>query len=305
MSEVKMRKKFVKDEKLPIPVFEEPYFSYYLNLYEKLFGARSKYEKFMKNINDIGGWENYFNAYLKLKDNVIEDIKSKDSYAAYLNFDLKEYDITRDYKSNNRSFYITDNSNKKWISIDLKSANFNSLKYVNSSIVNDKNSYKDFLSDYENSNLFVDSKSVRQLIFGNLNPKRQQKIQGYILDKLMKEINIKFNEENLEFHILGSDEFMLEYSENIMVGLVDIIRDFEIETGFKINKKEFEFVKNGENSEFGFIKTYSDNIVEFLGVNKHFHAQAYKKFTGEIILPYDLLFYNENKISTFLEALKN
>lgn len=305
MSEFKLKKKFVKDEKLPIPVFDEPYFSYFLNLYEKEFGANTKYEKFIENVNSVGGWDNYFSAYIKFKDDIIYDVLKKESYKDYLEFDLTDYNFTRTYNSNNRSFFVEHNKEKTWISIDIKSANFYSMKYINPDLVNNKDSYLDWVSEYENSNLFAEIKSIRQLIFGNLNPKRQQKIQAFILDLLMKKISQKISDEEIEFCIMGSDEVMIEYTDKRDSMLVNILLEFEKETGFRLDKKIFKFIKNGNESEFGFVKIYDDNKIDFIGVNKHFFAQAYKNYLGEIILPYDLLFYNENKLSTFLEALKN
>lgn len=294
---LKMRKRFVKDEKLPIPVFHSPYFEYFLDLYEDLLETRSKYEKYKQLIEKIG-WENYYRMYNRFKDEVIQHVTSKASYKKFLNMDMGKFNVERSYKYRTSDFYCIENIGIDWVSVDLMKANFHSLRYVNPDIVDYKDTYEEWISSFENGDLFGHLKSIRQIIFGNLSPKRQRKIQSYILHELMTRLekDVKGN----EFWILGVDEFIIENSDDVSKWLEKNMPIFEKETGFKLRKEEFLFVKNGKNLEFGYIKTYRDGSEELVGVSKYFYAQAYKYYKDLDLNEYDLLFYHEGHLSRFM-----
>ena len=50
---IELRKRFVNDYKLPIPIiYDNDIFSYFLDLYEKPFGALTKYTNLLYLINE-------------------------------------------------------------------------------------------------------------------------------------------------------------------------------------------------------------------------------------------------------------
>lgn len=297
----KLRKKFVKDEKIPIPVFEENAFFYFLDLYENMFQAKTKYRHYEKLIDNLG-WENYQNKYNLFKDLVIQHVKDKSSYQTFNTLDMNSYGVKRN--SNNfltRQFYVTENTGKKWISIDFKQANFHTLKHINPELVDFSDTYEDWILSFENGELFGHLKSIRQIVFGNLNPKRQQKVQSYLLNQFMEKLDREM--EGLTFWVMGSDEFMIEFSEDVDHWLEEYIPVFEKESSMKLKKEFFTLEKNGAPSEFGFIKKTEDQKKELISVNKHFFAQAYKYLENLELEPYDLMFYHENQIATFMRPL--
>ena len=48
-----LRKKFVTDCKLPIKIYEEPYFSYQMNLFDKHYDCLTKYKCFIDSLKNF------------------------------------------------------------------------------------------------------------------------------------------------------------------------------------------------------------------------------------------------------------
>lgn len=296
-----MRKKFCKDEKLPIPVYDDPYFNYFLDLYEEHFKSKTKYSRF---VEELGGqsWEDYYSIYLSFKDEVINHVKQKESYMKFISDDFSKFDFKREYNSSNKNFYVLDNVDKSWISVDLSKANFNSMKFYDGDIFGGIETYEEWIESFDGGYRFSKSKSIRQIIFGNLNPKRQQKIQKSIMNEMMGNIN-SLLVKDLEFHVLGADEFLLENKGDMSIEISKEVERFRLETGFEITLSNFNLLKNKEIKDFGFIKEYSSGEVEFIGVNKNLFAQAYKGYKGLEVSGNDLLFYNDGMLSKYLDII--
>lgn len=95
---------------------------------------------------------------------------------------------------------------KYYVSIDLKQANWQSFKFLNK--IPFENSWEDFCKKFELHSFLVNSKSFRQFIFGNLNPKLFQKVQMYLISNIESIIS-----ENYQENIIGrkTDEIILEF----------------------------------------------------------------------------------------------
>lgn len=294
-SERELRNRFLKESKLPIPVLDSPYFEYFLDLYEGTLNSRSKFEAYKESVENLS---NYMEMYNKFKDDVIGFIKNHDSYSEFSN---KHYDF-RSVPSIN--LYTEDHCGK-WISIDLVSANFGVLRKFDSSIVKDADSYKSFVEMFDNGELFSESKSTRQVIFGNLNPKKLQNHQKYCLSLIVEFLNDTFGD--VEVYSLGSDELVLRYDETLFNGLnsdyVSVIEDL---VGTKVKVDRFELLKNKEFSEYGFVKVDMDgNFLELVAVPKTFYAQAYKAYFGLDLTEMDLVSFHEGHVVKFVETVED
>ena len=87
-------KRFVKDQKIPINVLSEPYFSYFLKLYEPHFGTQTAYKKFKRSVDMAGGEDKFLDAYYETRDRVIQAIKETDAYTNFMEADMKKYAVT-------------------------------------------------------------------------------------------------------------------------------------------------------------------------------------------------------------------
>lgn len=294
LSERELRNRFLKESKLPIPVLDSPYFEYFLDLYEETLKSRSKFEAYKESVANLS---NYMEIYNKFKDDVIGFIKNHDSYKEFTNTNYSFDSVP------SINLYTEENCGR-WISIDLVSANFGVLRKFDTSIVKDEVTYKSFVETFENGHLFSDSKSTRQVIFGNLNPKKLQNHQKYCLSRIVEFLNETF--VGIEVYSLGSDELVIPYDTETFDRLngeyVKVIEDL---VGTKVKVDRFELVKNKEFSEYGFVKVDMEgNFLELSAVPKTFYAQAYKAYFGLGLNDMDMVSFHEGHIVKFVETVE-
>ena len=270
-------------------------------MYEELLGSRTKYDRFYATIRDVG-YQPYRAAVSELKTRVIDHVKENPAYLAFNAMDMDAYKIeTRAYKQNSVTFYSIDHCDRKWISVDLVKANFNALRSVDLEIVDGCDTYEEFVSRFNESGLDVDLKPLRQVIFGNLNPKRQQVVQKYLLHNLMTEFSEAF--PDVVFHGTTADEFVVEYSEDRLKWLNENIVRFDEDHKTRYRTEVFELFKLGEPSELGFYKKFDDGSVKLVSTSKIYFAQAYKYLKGSDVVDEDLYFTHENRVAKFLKPL--
>jgi ribosomal protein S17E len=71
--------------------------------------------------------------------------------------------------------------------------------------------YKDLVSKFTDVVPFIESKKIRQVIFGYLNPKRQQTIQKFMMNELFETLE-KSGFEKKRFLAACSDEIILSFN---------------------------------------------------------------------------------------------
>lgn len=204
-----LKQRFCKDMNLTIKIFEEPYFANFLKLYDEQYNAVSKYNRFVSAVNQFGSEQDYFEAYNALKDAVIEYLNNNPEMA----FFAKEEDMSK-FVCQNKGYPTNDifketNDGKVFVSIDMVKGNFTALHHYNPSIVKNCDTYEDFIHTFTDVPHFVESKYIRQVVFGNVNPKRQVTYEKYLMDmvltKLLETGVVK--PENVEF--FSTDEIVL------------------------------------------------------------------------------------------------
>lgn len=192
--------------------------------------------------------------------------------------------------------------NKDLISIDLNKANFNVFNLYGLNQELNYFTYEEFVKKYINYDYFAKSKSLRQVIFGELNASRQQTVQKQILKHFAKNLEIL----NLNIKMLSSDEIIIE-PKNIIKDLQDVKNIL-----LSINKNlQFYSVnhitleKIDKNHPFFVKKTYMDNDtkIEFKGVNDIFLPQVYKKYFNLELNEFDLTFFHEGFLAQFKDKL--
>lgn len=229
-------KGFCKLFDLNIPDYN--HFDYYisqlykLNRYKNIYTLIELYETAEADI------DNLFEYRMDKSKEIIEFLENTRAYNE-LNLDnlIVDLPISKSFQ------YQPD---KKYLSIDMKEANWSILKKYDPDFLNELDiSYKDFLSKFSIPELFHHSKSFRQFIFGNINPKRQSKAQRVYMEKIIKLIN------NLELECIKNDELIYSYEKysdieneinkidisefKIKLFSVDRVEDFRIDTIFDSN----------------------------------------------------------------------
>jgi len=301
-----LRKRFVKDCKLPIPLIQDPYFDYFLDLYENFYSTRSLYDTFCSLVEKLGGEDSFFKESKKITDSIIRDISKTKAYLDFTKRDLSRYDVKSEVKK--RNIYHQDHVNKAFASFDLVKANYNALRYIDPEIVLNTSSYEDLLRKYTDETYFVNSKHIRQVIFGHLNPKRQRKIERFLIqNKVIPEV-VKILPGKHRYVSASDDEVVVKL-ELFEAGMLDIafkegLDNFK--TDVPIRFSSYILRQLGDRPYF--YKQFSKGTfppVEFKAIPQNYFAECYRFYKKEEPTDYDRCTYHDGRVVKFLDPLFN
>ena len=134
----------------------------------------------------------------------------------------------------------------KYISIDLRSANWVALKHYDPNHINELGSdYIDFLSKFNLPKVFLHSKYLRQFIFGNVNPKRLIKVQRHLIQEMVRKYQDKLQVEGVRndeviFSFKNFKEIESIYGEidhdkyKTKIFTIERVEDFRIDTSYNV-----------------------------------------------------------------------
>lgn len=207
-----MKAKFCKDMNIPISIYAEPYFGERLALYDRYKPCISDYEGFLKEVEKEASFDDFLKKYNIFKDNVINDLWSKEGIYKLINEDYTKF--TPKYVNfNKKDIYKQTNIGKYFVSIDMQKANFNALKCYDSTIVDGKETYEDYVSKFIDSDYLKKCKYIRQVIFGNVNTKRIIMYERYLTDKILDVLLNFVDAEAIAF--VGNDEIVIDVTSNL------------------------------------------------------------------------------------------
>ena len=309
MENNKLRQRFVKDYNLPINVFDEKLFNYYISLYD--FFPREKWENLKALIDEKynGNVELWLDHCASVRDKTINTVIESPEYKAFNNSDLSVYKLSKNIGEH--SYYTEATDGCRFISIDLKKANFQALKYVG---VLKEATYDEFIENMGGDDYIKGSKYLRQVIFGKMNPSRTITVEKYIMEKIMK-----FSDEVLpigfELYSQNSDELVYKLNNNTFVGDINII--CKVLEKVVLDKIGIEVrVEYVEINKLPIVNCNGNNIDTFVRHNlitdetvlkkasTTFYPQIYKLWKGLSIDERDLIFYDNDQLAKFLEPLR-
>jgi len=295
-----LKKRFVKDHKLPIAIFKEPYFSYYLDIYEDLFKSQTLYNEFVSVVLKFGGESGFFEESKRIQNEIISDIGETHAYLDFISCDMAEFKT--DTLVSEGNLYNANNHNKFFVSIDLKQANFNVLKSYNSDIVFNCEDYEELLSKYTLEDYFFKSKHVRQIIFGHLNPKRQRRLQKFTIQSKIIPIALDLISSDLtQYKTASDDEVVIELDETSYNNLGITFDELSTVTGVPVNLEKFKIKQLGDKPFF--VKEFEDGTYAFKAVPANYFAECYKYYLKKPLTECDLCTYIGGRLVNFLEPL--
>lgn len=223
-SDVKLRRMFCKDNGIPIAIYDSPFFESRLELFEKYFSAKTLWEKFKAESAKYDSVGELLDRRDTIMNQAIEAIKSTDAYQEFNTMDIGEiFKIEVPEKYVCDKVYNDTNLGKDLLSIDIRKSNFSCLRAYNSEIVGSADTYEDFIRQFTDDEIFINSKYLRQIIFGNLNPKRQQKYSKYLTSKILKYLNDNFDYDIYDMiRLFQTDEIVLDMS-SISTDDIDLV----------------------------------------------------------------------------------
>jgi hypothetical protein len=187
-------KGFCKLMDLSIP--EYTHFDYYIEQLSKTERWKNIYQ--LVNLYELAESQHsdLYQFRMDKSNEIINFIKSTRAFQ-----ELNDDNLISDYPTTKNFVY----ENKKYLSVDIRKANWTILKKYDPDFLNELgNSYEDLLDKFNLHEIFHHSKSLRQFIFGNLNPKRQIKAQRVIIEELLNQ----HKHLNLEVACVKSDEII-------------------------------------------------------------------------------------------------
>lgn len=303
----KIKQRFVKDYNLPINIFNDEIFNYYIELYD--FFPKNTWEKLCYDINNKynGNSSLWLDYCAKVRDDAISGVIESDEYKAFNDSKnlLKEYNI--DVKVGEHSLYSQETDGKRYVSIDLKKANFQALKFAG--VLNDA-SYEDFIRKYGGDDYIVNSKYLRQVIFGKMNPGRTIKVEKYIVSKIHEIISpvfldwklFSFNSDELIYSL--EDFYPSEDNLNSIVGDVKELLNIDVRAEC-VEIKKLPIVNVNGNNVDAYVRTnINTNESVLKKASTTFFPQIYKLWKGKEIQDKDLYVYFDDQLAKFVEPLR-
>jgi phage baseplate assembly protein W len=307
-----LRKRFVSDYNLPIQVIQSPYFEARIELLETDFQAKTKYENLLELIkNDFNNNPKAFlEAYATVRNNIIIAISHSDAFKSF-NTDktiLKGFEPIIGKKS----LYTQEQDGGLFISLDMKKANFQALKYYDPNIVLNSQTYEELIAQFTNLDYIKESKYTRQVIFGKLNPQRTINVEQKITNELGKNLNKYIDLTNLELFSINNDELLLkfcgseeEFEKLTMVNTINYNGVLFKVSKFKLHHREFKLATSDSSLNVYEKEDYLNGHKRHLFcVPATYYPQVYKLLNGMEITPYDLIFYYEHELCQFINPLK-
>lgn len=231
---IALKERFCKDLQLPIKIFTEPYFTERIKLYDKHFGCLEKYDKFVEMLKKYPTEQDYFEEYNALKEKVITCLSENPIFKYFSTEEnMSRFDVPRHNIPRN-SIYRANNIGKNFVSFDMCKGNFTALKHYSPNIFNHKDTYEDFIKQFTDNEHLIESKYIRQVIFGAINPKRQVKYEEYLMNFVLEDVLKYFPVEKVVYY--STDEIVVELDEKI---------EFESEISSVIKQIVDKFVSIG------------------------------------------------------------
>lgn len=300
----RLKRRFIKDCSLPIALTDEPYFSYFIELYDEAFLTKKKLDSFMKIVNRFNEEGEVLDYLQSITDGIVNSIKEKPSYQNFLKADMNKFAIKCNYPSS--SIFKECHTGKKLISIDLSKANFQAMNFFDKKIL-EADSYEEFIRKYTDEEYIINSKYIRQVIFGNLNSKRLGTIEKYMIYQIVEKL------EPLGYKILlvTDDEIVLEGDEDIYNNIVNIVSNMPIKVAIELFVLKTLRNENGQpfKSDKFYVKefiSYTDkkNLdFEIKATDSTFYAQFFKLLTNQEINENDLVFVNNEFVAKYKEPI--
>lgn len=313
MTKIRDIDEFCKLYKINIPLKEE--FDYYVStLLKSNEYSESDFEKKFKDFAELESMveKNQLPSVSKLKmlflDTLAEYIKSTSAYKVLLESEIPKKQLnTKDWTSGVEPSDML-------MSIDFRSANYSVLKTFDSN-GELKGSWRELCEFLLVPEGLIESKSFRQIVFGNTNPKRLQTFQHLNMTSLkealellgVREEEVEFLSDENSYVFVSHDEIILKINSVKSANKIIEFLDFLVTNGNMQTKCTF-FTLNKVKKNL-YVKTMFDLKGDVLEENyKTLHGAPGNKFYmlfKEHILkePFedrDLVYFNDGELGKWV-----
>ena len=300
----RLKERFCKDCNIPIRLFQEPYFTERLKLYDRFFGTLEKYKVFLGGLENYKSEQEYFEEYNSVKDAAIGYIKNSEGYISFNSADMNSYRV-KNTNLPGKDIFKPSNDGKSFISVDMRKANFSSLRHYASDIFGGVETWEQFIGGFTSNPHIVSSKYIRQVILGNCNPKRHITYEKYLMDQVLTGIYDNIDAD-LNIVFFSNDEIIFDVSSLSPDGIIKLSENIRCYTdSLEIPLKVKSFKLYSIKGTDGYIEVmYESNDIDFKCLNNYVYPFVLRELLGEDVQESDKVFYHEGLLAKFIEVPK-
>lgn len=302
------KERFCKDCNIPIRLFQEPYFSDRIKLFDKFYGTVEKWKRYVNELQKYNSEQDYFEEYNRVKDAAITSIKQSEAYQRFNAEDMNKFTTTHKNLPNNDIFKPT-NDGRVFISIDMRKANFSSLHEYDKNMFGGVDTWEEFISQFTDNKHIINSKYIRQVILGNCNPKRHITYEKYLMDQTLSLLYDIVDEERIVF--FSNDEIVYDMTTAGDLHTLNLVRNcigerLSAKSNIPFRVELFSLHKiNGTDGYYK--KIYRDNgecDIEFKCLDNYMMPFVLRHFLGKEVTESDKAFYHEGLLAKFVDTPK-
>ena len=301
------KERFCKDCNIPIRLFQDPYFTDRLKLFDKFYGTLEKWNIFLDELQKYHCEQDYFEKYNRVKDAAILSIKESEAYKRFNEEDMNKYRVTHENLPN-KDIFKPSNDEKLFISIDMRKANFSSLYHYDNSMFSGAKTWEEFISKFTENKHIINSKYIRQVILGNCNPKRHITYEKYLMNEVLNFLYDHVGEERVVF--FSNDEIVYDMSNinidtlRLVVKSIDTVLKERIDIPLKVELFILHKIDNTDGYYKEIFKENREKDIEFKCLDNYMLPFVIRNFLGEEITDSDKVFYHEGLLAKFIEVPK-
>lgn len=309
----KLKERFCKDCNIPLRLYQEPYFSLRLILYNKFYDTLDKWNIFVDELKKYNNEQEYFEEYNKVKDAAILSIKESEAYKKFNVEDLNKFSVIHKNLPG-KDIFKPSNDGKVFVSIDMRKANFSSLKYycdcISKSMFKNVSMWEEFISYFTTNKHIINSKYIRQVILGNCNPKRHITYEKYIMDQVLTSMEEYRMEDMIVF--FSNDEIiydltsMRETNKLYKLYYVKELIEQKLEEEFAIPFKVELFSLHKIHGTDGYVKKIynhgNEYTYDFKCLDNYMLPFVLRYFLKEDIKKSDRMFYQNGLLAEFVDV---
>jgi hypothetical protein len=243
-----------------------------------------------------GDCNKFLEDYYNVRDKIITTIVESEAFQKFNTMDMNVFTIKKKPNITSNNIYKQTNIGKFFISIDLKKANFQTLRNIDKDIVFGADTYEDFIGKFTDLDYIKESKYTRQIIWGKCNPKRHITAEKYFIIRIYKKVIEQFPYLSDKCVSLSNDEMIfnvefLFYNDKLTCfTLRKHIEKIAKEIGFDVHIEFFHlraynlvFKESRSVRKTFFMKDYfcTDGKFKLIGVPLQYHSICYKLYKGK------------------------
>lgn len=275
-----LRRRFCKECGIPINIYDEPYFSDRIALYDRIMGTMKDWNIFLEALGNYDTEQDFYEDYKKTKEQVIYYLKNNPGFNTFCQEDMNQFTI-RNNTYTSHDVYKDPNIGLWFFSIDMVKANYTALRFYDPSIFNHTDTWEEFLSQFTENQHFIESKYMRQVIMGALSPGRQTTYEKYLMDQIVTRLAEEYGKQ---IECFTNDEIVIRIdSVSEPESIKKIMMPF-MESGIKLRGTLFQLEKNVGLS--GYTLNIYESLDEDMFIGNKSREADLTKFKGLTAIDY-------------------